>query len=77
MSEAHTLKTLADPKVRELYEHREKTYIYKDIKWWDYTLELTTSHKRGTYISENSKDMFRPKMELDLNFEEKRRRLNS
>lgn len=39
VSKAHMLKTSSDPKIREVYKHRENTY--KDKKRWDYTKELT------------------------------------
>jgi hypothetical protein len=40
VSKAHyMLKTSADPKIREVYKHRE--YAHRVKKRWDYTKELT------------------------------------
>ena len=49
VSKAHMLKTSADPKIREVYKHRENTH--KDKKRWDYTKELT-ERERDLYFKE-------------------------
>ncbi|KAL5266730.1 hypothetical protein ACHWQZ_G003942 [Mnemiopsis leidyi] len=47
VSKAHMLKTSTDPKIREVYKHRESTH--KDKKRWDYTKELT-ERERDLYF---------------------------